>query len=55
MKLIQWYRAVLVAVVYGAAIIAVPEDERLGSGGKIDWVGSYLGVAGLVLFNFVWK
>ncbi|PTB66876.1 MFS general substrate transporter [Trichoderma citrinoviride] len=49
------FLAVLVAVVYGAAIIAVPEDERLDPGGKIDWVGSYLGVAGLVLFNFVWN
>lgn len=48
-------RAVLGAVVYGAAIIAVPDDERLDPEGKIDWTGSYLGVAGLVLFNFVWK
>ncbi|KAL5092466.1 hypothetical protein Trisim1_001719 [Trichoderma cf. simile WF8] len=50
-----FFLAVLGAVVYGAAIIAVPDDERLDPEGKIDWVGSYLGVAGLVLFNFVWN
>lgn len=48
-------RAVLGAVIYGAAIIIVPGDERLDPDGTIDWVGAYLGVAGLVLFNFVWK
>ncbi|RFU76607.1 hypothetical protein TARUN_5633 [Trichoderma arundinaceum] len=51
----NWTWGVLGAVVYGAAIIAVPDDERLDPDGKIDWVGSYLGVAGLILFNFVWN
>lgn len=49
------HRGVLGAVVYGAAIITVPDDERLDPEGKIDWVGSYFSVAGLILFNFVWK
>jgi hypothetical protein len=49
------YRALLGLVVFGAAILLVPEDEPQNPGGRIDWVGAYLGVAGLILFNFTWK
>ncbi|KAE8149658.1 MFS general substrate transporter [Aspergillus avenaceus] len=42
-------------VVYGIAIIAVPPDEPVDPNGKVDWVGAYLGVGGLILFNFVWN
>lgn len=48
-------RAVLGAVIFGAAIISVPDDEPLDPDGTVDWIGAYLGVAGLILFNFVWK
>lgn len=48
-------RALLGFTVYGMAIIAVPADDSLDPHGKVDWIGSYLGVAGLLLFNFVWK
>jgi hypothetical protein len=41
--------------VFGAAILSVAEDEPLDPEGLIDWIGSYFGVAGLILFNFVWK
>jgi hypothetical protein len=41
--------------VYGAAIFLCPQDEPVDPNGKIDWVGAYLGVGGLILFNFVWK
>lgn len=41
--------------VYGAAIFLSPQDEPVDPNGKIDWVGAYLGVGGLILFNFVWK
>jgi hypothetical protein len=37
------------------AIVVPPEPEIFDKGGSIDYVGSYLGVGGLVLFNFVWK
>jgi hypothetical protein len=48
-------RAALGLVVFGAAILLVPQDEPQNPDGKVDWVGAYLAVAGLVLFNFVWK
>lgn len=42
-------------VVYGTAIISVPPDKPVDPNGSVDWVGAYLGVGGLILFNFVWK
>ena len=42
-------------VVYGTAIIAVKGDKPVNPHGVLDWVGAYLGVAALILFNFVWK
>lgn len=42
-------------LVYGAAIVIVEQDRPVDPNGSIDWVGAYLGVAGLILFNFVWK
>lgn len=42
-------------MVYGIAIVTVPEDEPVDPNGEIDWAGAYLGVGGLILFNFVWK
>jgi hypothetical protein len=44
------------AIVFTMFTIVVPgEAEPFDKGGSVDWVGSYLGVSGLVLFNFVWK
>jgi len=44
------------AVVFALFILVVPnEPERMDPNGKIDLIGAYLGVAGLILFNFVWK
>jgi hypothetical protein len=48
-------RAMLGAAVFGVVASLVPGVPRSDPDGKIDWVGAYLGVAGLVLFNFVWK
>ncbi|KAK1241325.1 hypothetical protein MKX08_001299 [Trichoderma sp. CBMAI-0020] len=50
-----FFLAVLGAIIFGAAIISVPDDEPLDPDGSVDWIGAYLGVAGLVLFNFVWN
>ncbi|PON22086.1 hypothetical protein TGAM01_v208960 [Trichoderma gamsii] len=49
-------RAILGAVVFTLFAVVVPgEPEVFDKGGHIDYVGSYLGVGGLVLFNFVWN
>lgn len=42
-------------VVFGATYLSVPQDKRQDPNGKLDFVGSYLGVGALFLFNFVWK
>jgi MFS family permease len=57
---VQWkwlflFLALCGAVVYGAAILLVPDDEPQLPDMTIDWVGAYLGVAGLILFNFSWN
>lgn len=48
-------RGLLGFVVYGVAIMAVDADIPIDPKGAVDWIGSYLGVAALILFNFVWK
>ena len=48
-------RAMLGFVVYGGGIASIPADDAVDPDGKVDWIGAYLGVAGLILFNFVWK
>ncbi|KAL3477379.1 major facilitator superfamily domain-containing protein [Aspergillus californicus] len=55
-KWLFFFLAMLGAVVFTLFAFVVPsEGEPFDKGGKIDYVGSYLGVAGLVLFNFVWN
>jgi hypothetical protein len=49
-------RAALGAITFALFAFIVPgEGEPFDKGGSIDYVGSYFGVGGLVLFNFVWK
>ena len=49
-------RAILGAVVFVLFAIVVPaEPEPMDKAGKIDYVGAYFGVGGLILFNFVWN
>lgn len=49
-------RAMLGAVVFSLSALMTPADEpHPQASGTIDWVGAYLGIGGLILFNFVWK
>jgi hypothetical protein len=41
--------------VFTAALCSIPRDDPVDPGGNIDWVGAYLGIAGLILFNFAWN
>ncbi|KAH0428188.1 efflux pump antibiotic resistance protein [Colletotrichum camelliae] len=42
-------------VIFGLFIIIVPgEPTPMDPLGKVDYIGAYLGVSGLILFNFVW-
>lgn len=54
-ELTRNYRAILGFVVYSGALLSVPSDIPVDPKGSIDWIGAYFGVAGLILFNFVWK
>ena len=47
--------AMLGTALYSSMIVLVPDGPPSDKGGKIDWMGVYLGVGGLILFNFVWK
>ncbi|KAH8820553.1 major facilitator superfamily domain-containing protein [Xylogone sp. PMI_703] len=50
-----FFLAILGTIVFGIAAVVVPgEDIPLDAQGSVDYIGSYLGVTGLVLFNFVW-
>ncbi|KAI0914181.1 MFS general substrate transporter [Ustulina deusta] len=43
------------AVVFGSTSLAVLRDAPLDPKGSVDIIGSYFGVGGLILFNFVWN
>ncbi|KAK5713355.1 hypothetical protein LTR17_017600 [Elasticomyces elasticus] len=55
-KWLFFFLAILGAITFTLFAFVVPgEGEPFDKGGSIDYVGSYLGVGGLVLFNFVWN
>lgn len=37
------------------AFPSIPNAIGAGMGGAFDWIGAFLGVAGLILFNFAFK
>lgn len=43
------------AVEFVSLFFVLPPEEPVDKDGKIDWVGSALGLSGLALFNFAWK
>ncbi|RFU77230.1 efflux pump antibiotic resistance [Trichoderma arundinaceum] len=59
-QLLPWwwlffFFAIAGAVIFGAAAILVPSEEvTMDPNGRVDYVGSYFGVGGLILFNFAW-
>ncbi|KAL7949386.1 MFS general substrate transporter [Trichoderma barbatum] len=59
-QLLPWwwlffFFAIAGVVVFGAAAIIVPAEEvTMDPNGKVDYLGAYLGVGGLILFNYSW-
>ncbi|KAJ7136873.1 major facilitator superfamily domain-containing protein [Mycena epipterygia] len=49
---IWWLHAIKNALNLLIAIPSIPASIGLGVGGEVDWIGAFLGVAGLILFNF---
>jgi hypothetical protein len=54
-KCTDWYRAITGTVLLAAVLMILPPETPVDKGGDVDWFGAYLGLSGLVLFNFVWK
>ncbi|KAI5474621.1 MFS general substrate transporter [Pseudohyphozyma bogoriensis] len=52
---IWWLHAIKNAFTFSLALIAMPNGFGKGHGGAIDIVGAFLGVAGLILFNFAFN
>ncbi len=42
-------------MIFGSLAIIMPSETPVCEDEKIDWVGSVLGIAGLIAFNFVFK
>ncbi|KAM0453360.1 hypothetical protein ACHAO4_004953 [Trichoderma viride] len=59
-QLLPWwwlffFFAIAGTVVFTAAAILVPSEEvTMDPNGKVDYIGSYFGVGGLILFNCAW-
>ncbi|KAJ7467704.1 major facilitator superfamily domain-containing protein [Mycena latifolia] len=49
---IWWLHAIKNALNLVIAIPSMPLSIGVGLGGEVDWIGAFLGVAGLILFNF---
>uniref|UniRef100_A0A8H7NHS9 Major facilitator superfamily (MFS) profile domain-containing protein n=1 Tax=Bionectria ochroleuca TaxID=29856 RepID=A0A8H7NHS9_BIOOC len=55
-KWLFFFLAMLGAVVFSLSAWVTPTDHLPTRGsGSIDWLGAYLGIGGLILFNFVWN
>jgi hypothetical protein len=54
-KWLFFFLALCGFVFFSGALMLVPEDEPQLPDMSIDWLGAYLGVAGLILFNFAWN
>ena len=54
-KWVFFFPTILGFLVFSLAMLSLPWDPPSESQQGIDWVGSYLGVAGLILFNFAFK
>lgn len=42
-------------IVFGSLALLLPAEEPISKSEPMDWIGSILGISGLITFNFVWK
>lgn len=52
---IWWFHAMKNALTLAIAFPSIPRALGVGMGGAVDWMGAFLGVAGLILFNFAFN
>lgn len=48
-------RGLFATVAFAILYKLLPYETPFDKSGKIDWIGAFLGTAGLILFNFTWK
>jgi hypothetical protein len=48
-------RAIVGTVIFVSLAVLLPSDYPVDKNGRIDWVGAFLGTAGLIVFNVSWK
>ena len=48
-------RALLGLMVFGSLALLLPSENPPSKSEPMDWIGSMLGISGLITFNFVWK
>ncbi len=42
-------------IVFGGLGLLLPPEDPTSKSEPMDWIGSFLGISGLIIFNFVWK
>jgi hypothetical protein len=45
----------LAAVIFIVLFVLLPKEQPVDKDGKIDYIGAFLGLGSLLLFNFCWK
>ncbi|KAH8900245.1 MFS general substrate transporter [Thozetella sp. PMI_491] len=50
-----YFSAALTAAIFIGLYVLIPREIPVDKGGKIDYLGAFLGVSSLMLFNFVWN
>lgn len=49
------FMAILGLIVFGSLALLLPSEDPPSKSEQMDWVGSILGISGLISFNFVWN
>ncbi|KAJ7186549.1 major facilitator superfamily domain-containing protein [Mycena filopes] len=52
---IWWLHAIKNGLNLVIGLVSIPASIGVGLGGDVDWLGAFLGVAGLILFNFAFN
>ncbi|KAL2816734.1 MFS general substrate transporter [Aspergillus granulosus] len=47
--------AIVGTIIFAALALLLPRDYPVDKNGKIDWIGAFLGTAGLIVFNVAWN
>lgn len=54
-KWVFFFLAMFSAITFVPLVFLFPKEHPMDKGGKIDFLGAFLGLGSLLLFSFVWK